>query len=797
MIYRLHKANKGSTFIIVVGILSILVLIVTALSFSTRMDVISAANYADGVQSRFSALAGVTRALDILKNEPRFTAFSQDWALLSKKQVLDSMPGFRIDTGDFNRDPNLASLLSIRRDSEDVNSLAFFWITDESAKININTASENALSRSLSALLNDAGSPFAGMAPDIARHIVDYRLGRDGKPGSARQDDNASRSSVDVLNDGFDQDMDGVIDNPEERIFHPLFNGIDDNLDGVIDDPDEGAEHDGIDNDLDGSIDEADEGIDETSEFIADIRFPPFGDDRQWKLISELKNIPDFPDSLFSLMSPYLTTFSISEEVYFIEDSLYPKIDINHASVTEIYDAIRKILPDKNDNLLKQFAVNIADFRDTDYIPTVFPDSDSETPIIGVETTPYITEIYADSVTDAADGDDGQFVELYNPFPVDIDLSGWRISTGASSVNLSGKIEAKAFLIVTDDYNEVNDLTPEDEEDNYGSFYDIFDEVPNKHSKLLVEDVVFDIPDDSGTVYLYDKDGNLIDYQSYKGGVFTGINRSFKRLDPRVRHVEFKSPDPFAFDSQASSDKLRFTLSDFSHDAHYLFTSPAELMYVSSGFSDDINDEYAVWREPSVAMNTEQTRLDSRIIDLFTISPVASPRLTFDTLSLLNLDDTPEQSAKIEQALHYAESLSVCGKININTASYYTLLSLPGMTNSMAQHIVESRYRLSDIHGSANDDLSSLFAVPFKTTSDLLRRDDIWQNYPGENDRIKLYQLWSNYITTNSRSFSIVSQSAPNHPVQDHLRIHPISIFALLGLDQNKSPMVYFRYLNR
>ncbi|MCD6386479.1 general secretion pathway protein GspK [Candidatus Sumerlaeota bacterium] len=793
-----HTASSGSTFIIVVGILSVLVLIATALSFSTRMDVISSSNFADGVQMRISAVTGISASLELLNKEPRYTSFMQDWAI-TDKPVFSPVP--------LKKDSSMRLLARSRvrraQKSTQINNerLVNLMISDECAKININTASEQGLSRALREILKDSGSGLSEVADTLARLIVQHRYGKDQRPGIAGYDDDADRSDVQVLRDRVDQDHDGIVDNPEEVIDSVLYNGIDEDLNGVLDNPEEGAEHDGIDNDRDGVVDEHDEGIDDEKEFIADFRLPAFGDDQRWEQVSELLQLPGIDEKIFRAIAPYVTTFSASEEIYYLGTKIYPKLNINYASVQEIYDVLSEYFPDKNELLLQQFAVNIADFRDPDDVPTVFPGSDTAMPVIGVEITPYITEIYADSLTDTVDGDDGQFVELYNPYPMAIDIDGWELVVGGSSVRLTGKIAPEGFVIITDDYNEANDPSPEDETEHYGSFYDIFDQVPNKRTKRLIEEPDFNIPDNEGIVYLRDEEGNLIDYQAYKNGRYTGVSRTFQRNDPRVRYVEKLPPTPFQFDdNKKHQETLRITLKDVVAIQDRPFHSPGELMYVSSGFFDPATNSSQVWQEPSLKINIDSDKIDSRIIDLFTIAPTMRRHLSDVVIQKLNPDNDSTSAKRLKEKIELLERPIVIGRININTASYYTLLSLPGMSEDMAERIVKRRYLLADSISRGTEKqnvVSPSELTPFKTISDLLRRDDLWAEGITEQERLYLFKEWANFITTNSRSFSVVAQSAPIKPAKIVRRSHPISIFTMLCLDQTNSPVLYFRYLNQ
>lgn len=769
---NIYTTQKGSTFIIVIGILSVLVVIATALSFSTRMELLSSANFADGVQARISAATGVARALKLLNEERRYTSLLQEWAAPDKTQIASPLAQESttlINRGGmpakkFARTPTTSELLGTE--------LTKLTITDQCAKININTVTEDALARALTAILKDQKIGSASQAKTIARKIVQYRLGEDQKPGLANVNDNVKKTELNAFGARANQGRNNWELKSQAK---PR-------------------------NSRDRKNDETNEGLVDSQDYLADIRLPAFGDDRRWHFLTELRNIPEVDEKTFQAISPHLTIFSASEEIYFINDNIYPRVNVNYALATEIYDALKKYFPDKDTTLLKQYAVNIVDFRDPDSIPQVFPGSDPAKPIIGIELTPYITEIYSDSRTDSADGDDGQFVELYNPYDREIDVNGWQLQVGGSLVTLTGKIYPQGYLIITDDYNEANDPQPEDDIPNYGSFYDIFNEVPDNITKRLIEEPLFDIPDDEGIVYLRDKQGNLIDYQPYRGGRYTGVSQSFQRLDPRVRYVQKITPTPFALPAEArQSGSLRLSLNEIMRRQNTLFTSPVEVMYVSSSFVNEADQRAAIWKEPELQLTNAIDSLDSRVIDLFTVAPILEQKIPPALLEQLAAENNPAIQRQLQKTLQILETPTVLGRININTATFYTLLTLPGITDAQAQIIVENRYTKQNQRrdsSAATAGETTYVTVPFKTISDLLRYDVIWQQV-NEAERLQQFACWANMITTNSRAFSVLAHSAPVKPLKSSRRDHPISVYALLALDQTDTPVIFFKYLNR
>lgn len=96
-----------------------------------------------------------------------------------------------------------------------------------------------------------------------------------------------------------------------------------------------------------------------------------------------------------------------------------------------------------------QFAVNVIDYRDADLVPTVYGQDVTglAQPVYGVEPHPFITEVFVDiselvdvdgdGLITGAEADDGIYaVELYNPYPVPLDIGNWRLGTKSGIVDI-------------------------------------------------------------------------------------------------------------------------------------------------------------------------------------------------------------------------------------------------------------------------------------------------------------------------------------------------------------------------
>ena len=743
---RSRHESSGSTLIIVLIILSLLSLIAATLSFTSRLETISSANFAEGIQARMAAATGLETARALLPVRIPYTANTQSWALLREGAVRMRYSGGK--------------------------ELAEITIVDESSKLNINAADEAFLALALESILKFHNLD-SGISQTLAREIVLYRYGPDGKPGAAGQDDDCDNSLSDPLTDQLDNDRDGIVDNPEEILLDVERDGFDNNQDGIIDQGFDGIDNDQRDNDLDGVVDESSEGIDEPDEFIPDPSQPPNGDDTPFLSLEELKLLPSMTAEIFEVLKPYLTVYSTSDPVCSMEGFAVQKVDANTATSREIFDILVRRYPEKDQNLLKQFAVNIVDARDADSVPSMLPGEDPDKPFLGIERTPYINEVWPDSLTDNEDGDDGQYIELYNPYDKPISVEGWTLEVPGTSVHLTSSIAPRGFLVVTDDYNNENDPSPEDGI-GYGSFYDIFKKARGGSALRVIEKPELEIPDDSGIVLLKDQFGNLIDYFSYSGGTFTGVKRSFQRDDPRIRFAywNFCTPlqensAPLGMSSNPGFVKAPFQVRD------RLFDTPVDLMDVYSGYSNilvstsmgKLEKPGKAWSVPLLAAGTESD-LDLWLVDLFT---VGAPRI-LDATAIVKILGSVDEDDLYRLLEKQNSKTSLYGLLNINTAPAELIEAVPGFSRDLAKELEQYRNKIEQSALRGQDSQSQL--IPFKNISDVLY---FTLNVPMEKsgfkglDRNHALSCLSEiipYITVQSRAFTVYSENRFDFPRQ-------------------------------
>lgn len=654
-----RRSRGGSPLLITLVVLSILALIATTLSFTSRLEVISAANFAEGIQARMSAVTGIEASVPLLPLADPYTSFAQRWALQSGGIMREDATN-----------PTLAEII----------------IEDESAKLNINAADEAFLKSAIESILK-ANKLDPKPAASIARDIVAYRLGADGKPGVAGKDDDGDKDKRSI---------------PSEY-------------------------------------------VDEADEYVPDPTRAPNGDDMPFLSVTEIQSLPSITKEIYNVLHPYLTIYSSSDPVYSLDGKAVEKINPNIASAEDIYQALLVRFPAHDRTFLKQLAVNIVDARDEDSVPTQLEGDSADAPILGIEKTPYINEVWSDSLTDESDGDDGQYVELFNPYNEAISVEGWELTAGGASVLLTGMIAPKGYIVITDDSNNSNDPSPEDEK-GYGSFYDIFGMVQGGAARRIIEKRDFDIPNGSGVVRLKNQSKQMIDYFAYNGGVYSGTKKSFQRDDPRVRLAFWQSCTPLNLNSgyQNSPNKTAGAIAPFEV-RNKLFESPVDIMDVFAGFSRLTTasnrlvntDDGRTWAVSEIKSDSAFV-LDIRLVDIFTLN--------------IKKDKAPDY---------------IYGRVNLNTAPREILAALPGWEELFIERV--EQYRQKSVAATMRGDQNAMRA-PFENPSDIMR---LAMKLPAREagfintDRtavLERYRKFLPYITVQSRSFTIYSENRFIYP---------------------------------
>ncbi|MDX2176033.1 MAG: hypothetical protein SF028_06135 [Candidatus Sumerlaeia bacterium] len=789
MTIRVYRARRGSTLLIVLGVLSLFILLVTTVSLSGRLDSVAAANYGAQVQDRFSTLTGVARtARELGASLPegpsaalpaRFaggvSASAADGGVPPELQPLAlgamaQLPGARVE------------------------------VRDAAGMVNLNTAPEPTLRALIAQVAAQRG--IAVDADSLARGAAAWRLGPDGAPGGSGVDDDADEPELNRLSPdaesalarhGMARDTVRSLHQPTDTTFR-------------------GAAH----IERAERLQELFNGVDDQDEFLADIRRPAHGDDRRYLAVEDLGRIEGFTPELIEALRPHATVFSVAQELRpAAEGGWKPLLDLNRATVEEIHSALRELyaheapagtLPAEaapGDDALLQFALNLVDARDPDRVPTRRAGSAPGSELFGFERTPLLTEAYTHPRQITLQTTDGQFAAIHNPWPEAFDLAGWSLRGAGGEVPLSGTIAPRGYLIVTNDKDNRNDSTPAAAGE--GSLYDIFGVAEVLPARRILEARQFRMPNQPGEheIALTAPGGEVVDRfaftvtERHEAGVDSFQREAlFSRAVTRGRARLFAAPKQ----PVASAEALA-RLSQYPPDMP--FTATTQLFDVLAAIGPGSEQEDGVrFPAPGLRRGADAVgaELDARLLDIFTVetrgrrpaADVAANLMDQDGDGELNdakrprLDESAsplaaptnwEDSRDRGWDLYFETPLGLrLGLVNLNTASREVLRSLPGVTAEQASHILERRSRAMLQGGGA---------MVYSRPSDLLADARLWELGGAESDaeRLAAFSALYDEATFSTRSFVLVGR-AGEQPNESGSTSQPAIVEALVATDR-------------
>jgi hypothetical protein len=691
--------RQGSILLLVIVFLTVLILLATMLAYTSKLEAQSAENAALSIQARMSAVSGVAgarRALAPYAGSP--IAYTQDWARAASlfsppSQLASSVVAPQSATAaDKTKDEETTS-------AEKSVSPGHVEIEDLSARIDLNSVLPYATTPRAA-----SNMPFvsSGVPAQSLEALIALRLAQTGRETSS------ARAMTQAILDA--------------RL------GPDRQPGDGLSRPGRGFE-----------------------EFQSDLRKKPRGDDRPILNLGDAKTLAQMPEDLWQTIEPLLTTFASSPDTWNAPSDAgeTPRVSLNSADPRALYETLRKAFPQASSTLLKQFAVNLVDRRDSDSLPTPYKDDLEKLPIIGYEKTVVIGEVCADTITPSRYGDNGEYIEIFNPLDKSVDLTGWTLNWENGETKLGVVLPAGGYLVLTDDIKDSNDPTPERDLVGMGSFYEVFRILPFSSKTLLVEDSDMNIPDDSGMVRLVDPEGRLIDYLTYKDAAFNGINRGFEKLTPFVHQGVAHLATPFDHKMDVPSGPYeRYCRDLLDERMNQPFASVAETLAVPA-LSPDAQ---GLWLFPSID-SPGSTALGLGVLDCLTEKDKDDSRA--DT-------ENPGVVLERESILGVSEALTstgldalplALGRINVNTATKPVLSVLPGLDDTLADKIVAYRQRIG-----AEALATGLERVPFVSLSDFAVNKEVWGD-KAPIDRLKSLISLCPLVTTRSSAF-VVSSTA-------------------------------------
>ncbi len=411
----------------------------------------------------------------------------------------------------------------------------------------------------------------------------------------------------------------------------------------------------------------------------------------------QLKNMDDLKkvvgNQIYNAIAGSVTFYSFESNVHQNDKQ---RVNINTASAKEIYDRLTTAI---SKEWAARLAVNIVDFMNSGDVPTLL--TVNGVTYRGIKNTPYLNEVMPWSKTPDDKGNDGQYVELFNPYHDDIHVDGWRLEGAFGSIDLYGTVPSKGYFIITDKYS---DDSSDGESDGYS--YQI--NYGNVASDNLVENPTLDLSKSGDTLKLYDSNGNMVDELTYGS---SAKDVSWEKDDPRVNDLNQKE-----------------------HGTPYYKNNA---YYPPNGTIDEDNMAYIA----DVAAKS--------IADLAFVS-IASPETPWMTLRIDEATTGISLDSVID-CLSIVDDKQRIGAVNINTASYEVLSALPGLNETLAKEIVTYR----KVHGPFTQ-ISQLLKVPGMETpiSTGKNSTDMSTNL---EQKISNFRKLSNWVCVRSFNFTIDS----------------------------------------
>ncbi|NQU44756.1 lamin tail domain-containing protein [bacterium] len=716
--HRLFQAGsrQGSILLLVLVLLAVLTLMATTLLYVSRLEALAADNAGRSVQRRMATAGGIPAANQILAHT------------LGHPTDMNSGTGDMFALSGDTR-PAMASLsaksaasprLSVQDQSGLINLNAIRPYNPESGQAEFGTLPFAVLNDFLSKQAVKAGVD-ADLIPELTQALLRARYGPDGVPGTLG--DIPQIGPVQIVESGLENSsFSGILERRARRPGRVHLRQTSART------PEIPAVSSSFINDFEGRG------------FNLDIRDLPVGDDTPYLNLAQLRALPGMNDALYEAISPYLTPFSASYEIWYDEEERpFLRAPLNELDVDRFYRLLRVLYPEGAERDLLQFALNLVDWRDEDSVPTQHFLSEIEAPLLGYELTPIITEVCPDVITFPEDGDNGEYIEIFNPLSKVVEMYGWRLDWGVGSYIIQTVLPPGGILVLTDDIMNENDPDPEDIP-NMGSFFDIFKILPSGSQSQLVEEFLMDLPDHFAIVRLYDNEGRLVDHLTYTNGRFNGIHRGFHRQSVFDHEGRPDVASPF----RASLPEPTLAYDTIAREAmgerrDRAFLNSAEVLLVPIGI-DEVRGERsrysALYPAPTVL---DDSLPDARLLDAFSAGDIDGPFSESGVLQVWRPDEDLE-----------VQPFSF-GKINLNTAPPEVLEVLPGFEQSMVAGIMRHRFLARRPSYEEPEEWRPLGGL-----SDVVADDNVWQ---GQDllDRLDALLSFADLVTFNSTAFSITS----------------------------------------
>jgi len=815
------KSQDGYVLVVIIGILTILSLMTITFATLSRIETRATRNYTDSIKCEKIAKAALEHAIyeiwldkfgtdTLAYNDPddgnpgqygldeNFDASGTSWPGNSTFPGTD----FDNDNNDGDNDDSTGGdsawiyFPAVDQNSDirlpgDLRARYAVLITDDrEARVNVNVSGNDANAGShtsnegwstfeidLSNIIEEAST---GNGDTTAASIIDTRLGSDDAPGTSTANDDTG-IVPDPQSDIIDNDGDWTTGNDTNG------NGIPDFGETGVDDGDNS------------------ESIDEPNEFNSIF---PYSDDVPFGLLSEaeIMGTSSYTSRLEEIFNSSITENEQNSLNSWVttcsaDTILCPSYQLDGGTSTtrlninalvynegaytdkDIYNTNKKVqmlvdaltaggVPDVE---RQQMAVNIVDFIDgppidPDSVGTVTAYNDGSNTYYGIEKTPYINEVEADTTSG-----NGKFIELFNPYDTIIDLSSWKITgTTMPEIPLSGSIGSQTYYVISDSNTEyVTNFNY-----NSGADADLYDTNVNN------------LTSSGETLTLSDADGNPVQVTNY-GNELGNTRNTMQLNDPRPIPLTASASNPWEWtrgDETAGEENLASIFDPGDGDDGWSDTTwtPSFLVsnrrFTNTGYLGFIHKgkEWTSVRVGDTAGYRIATNGYPNLLSYITITDPSMDSIDNDGDSSTDSADTGSQSGDFDGQEH-----RIPGLINVNTASTEVLASLPnGSGGTLGSTIAASIYGGSKPYSSIGDFIDKVDGANGITDASATNK---W-------DEEKRLRAISNLITTRSNVFTVYVTAQITNEGQSEVFAEK-RILAIVDRSIDPIKVRYFRWL--
>ncbi|MCM8772287.1 MAG: hypothetical protein NC922_04330 [Candidatus Omnitrophica bacterium] len=762
--------DKGDIIILVILILLLIFLFTSTMLILFNFWTKSTSKIIFGKEAKNFSKIGIENAIwEIDKDDQEYDCFLDNWR--------KNFEGEEIDLNDDGK--NDSKWIYIKGRKGNIIGRYAVLVEDECGKININA------NGNLNLTFNEGHTCFEInifekiLGKALYSDIVNFRYGEDKKPGKAGLDDN-------------------------ENNFLFILDGIDNNGDKFIDEPNEG--------------------IDEDAEFF---HLYPKGDDRPYFSPFEIKMVKGLGEKNYNKIKNFITTFSYDRDLNKYEKN---RIDLNTADFDTLYEFFKNKGYSEIQSI--QISLNIIDFRDKDSIPSVKKIDNKY--LTGIEEVPFLNEI--DAVKEwkkkvlqngviILEEIGGQFIEIFNPYMKEKDISGWKIEGVLTLYSKNWNQVFKNSQEILDDVLNGETQIEQERIDKITEIIERFSSITIKpNSKIpplsfytigdLIRIMIMIIPTNVGpqiiplflpihepdncqqyerilainpgsfgfisdflekipffanhgldfTIKLYDNNENLVEFCEYFAD--TPVT-SVQKNDPRMKGINDWFSGPL------SPGKLNIVFQPWIGEefniANWLISWPSHFYVKNNQFSTIGELSFIHKMEHWKTLNFWKGE-DRKIVDYFTCYK------------------------KVDE--------NVYGRININTADKEVLECLPLIDEKIAEKIIKARpfFEISEILGTYNENgiKGELNKEITKFGFDLKDNDlDLFIDIEKEKEMI--FSKIVNLITTKSNVFKITSIGQKVQDKNNNGKIENDEVIGekkiIVWYDRNKKKIIYKREL--